>query len=56
MKNQSNSILNIPVLLIIISIIIIIYFGYEIINPIITFINTEIEVIDNISVVVNFFK
>jgi hypothetical protein len=56
MKNQSNSILNIPVFIIIISIIIMMYFGYTIINPIITLINTEIEVIDNISELVNFFK
>lgn len=54
MKNKFNSILNITT--IIISIIVTIYFGYEIINPIITFINKEIEVIDNISVIVNFFK
>lgn len=55
MKNQPHSILNITTI-VIISIILMIYFGYEIINPIITFINTEIGEIDDISVIINFFK
>lgn len=56
MKNKSNPIINTTTLVIILSIIIMLYFGYSIINPIIEFINTDIESIDNIDVIKSFFE
>lgn len=56
MKNKSNSILNIKTSIIIISIIVTIYFGYEILSPIIASINTEVETVDNINTIKQFFK
>jgi hypothetical protein len=55
MKNLSNSILN-TTALVIISLIIMLYFGYDIIKPIIDFLNVEIKTSDDINVIVNFFK
>jgi hypothetical protein len=54
MKKQSNSVLT--TIIIGLSISLMLYFGYAIINPIIVFMNTEIETGNNISVIVNFFK
>lgn len=57
MKKPSNSsIINTSLIIIILSIATIIYFGYEIISPILSYINTEIESADYISVINNFFK
>lgn len=57
MKKPSNSsIINTSLIIIILSIAAMIYFGYEIIAPILSYINTEIESADYISVINNFFK
>lgn len=57
MKKPSNSsIINTSLIIIILSIATMIYFGYEIISPILSYINTEIESADYISVINNFFK
>jgi uncharacterized membrane protein len=54
MKKQSDYILT--AIVIIISIIVMLYFGYEIIWPILGFINTDIMIADNISVIMDFFQ
>jgi hypothetical protein len=57
MKKQSNSsIINTSSIIIIISIATLIYFGYEIIAPILNYISKEIEPVDYISIINNFFK
>jgi hypothetical protein len=57
MKKTSNpSIINTSLIIIILSIAAMIYFGYEIIAPILSYINTEIDPADYISVINNFFK
>ena len=57
MKNTSNSrIINTSLIIILLSIATMIYFGYEIIAPILSYINKEIELTDYISVINNFFK
>jgi len=57
MKKTSNpSIINTSLIIIILSIAAMIYFGYEIIAPILSYINTEIDTADYISVINNFFK
>ncbi len=57
MKKTSNpSIINTSLIIIILSIAAMIYFGYEIIAPILSYINTEIDPTDYISVINNFFK
>jgi len=57
MKNTSNSrIINTSLIIILLSIATMIYFGYEIIAPILSYINKEIELTDYISVINKFFK
>lgn len=57
MKKTSNpSIISTSLIIIILSIAAMVYFGYEIIAPILSYINTEIEPVDYISVINNFFK
>ncbi len=55
-KNYKTKIINTSLIIIIFSIISILYFGYEIVKPILDFINTNTEIIDYISVINNFFK
>ena len=55
MKNQFKSIFNSSILIIII-IFIMLYFGYEIIKPILGFVNTEFEGVDNIRIIKEFFQ
>jgi hypothetical protein len=55
MKNNSNiNIVNIS--LIIISIIVMIYFGYQFFKPVLDFVNFNIEEINYVSVINNYFK
>lgn len=55
-KNRNTKIINTSLIIIILSIISMIYFGYEIFRPILDFINLELETVDYISVINNFFK
>jgi nitrogen fixation/metabolism regulation signal transduction histidine kinase len=55
-KNYKTKIINTSLIIIIFSIISILYFGYEIVKPILDFINTNIEIVDYMSVINNFFK
>lgn len=56
MKNKPKNILNTDKLVIILSLIITAYFIYSVINPIIKFINTDIDIVDNISAINQFFE
>jgi|694.fasta_scaffold07916_11 hypothetical protein len=56
MKNKLKYNINTTTITIILSIIIMLYFGYGIINPILNSMNKKVEIEDNITVIKNFFK
>lgn len=56
MKNKLESTINTTKIAIILSIIIMLYFGYGIISPILNSMNKKVEIEDNITVIKNFFK
>lgn len=55
-KNSNTNILNTSLIVIIISLVFMFYFGYEIFKPILDFINKELETVDYIGVINDYFK
>lgn len=55
-KNSNTNTLNTSLIVIIISLAAMFYFGYEIFKPILDFINKELEAVDYIGVINDYFK
>lgn len=56
MKKQSKFIISSTLLIILLSIILMVYFGFNIIKPIIDFVNRDAQITDHISVIKQFFE